>query len=98
MPPTPSAAVARLRDPRPLIAVEMRPPQAGLSSAQSMNTWIDMYHAVQRLAARDTIVFITDNAVGQAEEENLGHLASNLAGDVSPGRVVPFLTAKHSLD
>ncbi len=97
-PSSPSAVLARLRDPRPLIAVEMRPPQVGLSAAQSMNTWIDMYHAVQRLAARDTIVFITDNAVGQAEEENLGHLASNLAGDVSPARVVPFLTAKHSLD
>lgn len=96
--PTPSAALARLRDPRPLIAVEMRPPQAGLSSAQSMNTWIDMYHAVRRLAANDTIVFITDNAVGQAEEENLGHLAGNLAGDVNPAKVVPFLTAKHSLD
>src|SRR6185503_6464958 len=95
---SPSAALARLRDPAPLIAVEMRPPQVGLSAAQSMNTWIDMYHAVGRLAKRDTIVFITDNAVGQAEEENLGHLAANLAGDVSPAKLVPFLTAKHSLD
>lgn len=92
------AALERLRDPRPLIAIEMRPPPMGVSSAQSMNTWIDMYHAVRRLAAGDTIVFITDNAVGQAEEENLGHLAGNLAGDVNPAKVVPFLTAKHTLD
>ena len=98
MPAVPSAALARLRDPEPLIAVEMRPPQVGLSAAQSMNTWIDMYHAVRRLAARDTIVFFTDNAVGQAEEENLGHLAANLAGDVNSAKLVPFLTAKHSLD
>jgi hypothetical protein len=93
-----SAVLARLRSATPLIAVEMRPPQLGLSAAQSMNTWIDLHHAVRRLTARDTIVFITDNAVGQAEEENLGHLAANLAGDVNPAKLVPFLTAKHSLD
>jgi hypothetical protein len=95
---TSNPVLARLRSADPLLAVEMRPPQLGLSTAQSMNTWIDMHHAVRRLAARDTVVFITDNAVGQAEEENLGHLAANLAADVSPGKLVPFLTAKHSLE
>jgi hypothetical protein len=93
-----SAALARLRSPDPLVAVEMRPPQLGLSAAQSMNTWIDMHHAVRRLTARDTMVFITDNAVGQAEEENLGHLSGNLAGEVNAAKVVPFLTAKHTLE
>ena len=93
-----SSAFARLRDGRPLIAVELRPPQAGLTSARSMDHWIDMNHAIRRLAARDTVIFMTDNAVGQAEEENLGHLMANLAGDVSSSKLVPFLTAKHTLE
>ena len=94
----PTAVLARLSEPRPLVAVEMRPPSMGLSPARSMDTWIDMHHAIRRLAGRDTVVFMTDNAVGQAEEENLGHLMANLAGDVTPSRLVPFLTSKHSLE
>ncbi|MBI4500969.1 MAG: hypothetical protein HY700_07390 [Gemmatimonadetes bacterium] len=93
-----NAVLERLSAPKPLVAVEMRPPSMGLSSARSMDTWIDMHHAVRRLTARDTVVFMTDNAVGQAEEENLGHLMANLAGDVSPSQLVPFLTSKHSLE
>jgi hypothetical protein len=83
---------------RPLVAVELRPPRTGLSAAESMDSWIDMYHSIRRLAERDTMIFLTDNAVGQSEEENLNHLTSNLAGDVDPARLVPFLTCKHSLD
>src|ERR1051326_6885489 len=94
----PTAVLARLSEPPPLVAVEMRPPSMGLSPARSMDTWIDMHHAIRRLAGRDTVVFMTDNAVGQAEEENLGHLMANLAGDVTPSRLVPFLTSKHSLE
>jgi hypothetical protein len=63
-----------------------------------MDTWIDMYHSVRRLARNDTVIFLTDNAVGESEEENLRHLVTNLAGDVSADRLVPFLTSKHSLD
>ncbi|MFQ6045900.1 MAG: hypothetical protein ACE5PT_06015 [Gemmatimonadales bacterium] len=63
-----------------------------------MDSWIGMYHSVRRLARHDTIIFLTDNAVGQAEEENLNHLTGNLAGDVDPARVAPFLTCKHTLD
>jgi hypothetical protein len=63
-----------------------------------MDTWIDMYHSVRKLARRDTVVFLTDNAVGQSEEENLQHITANLAHEVDPARVVPFLTCKHSLD
>ena len=63
-----------------------------------MDSWIDMYHSIRRLARGDTIIFLTDNAVGQAEEENLNHLTSNLAGDVDPSRLVPFLTCKHTLE
>lgn len=63
-----------------------------------MDTWIDMAHEVRRLARHDTVLFLTDNAVGAAEEENLRHLAANLAGEIRPEQVVPFLTSKHSLE
>jgi hypothetical protein len=63
-----------------------------------MELWIDMYHSIQRLIRHDTIIFLTDNAVGLSEEENLAHLTANLAGDVDPSRIVPFLTSKHSLE
>jgi hypothetical protein len=78
--------------------VELRPPRTGLSSAATMELWIDMYHSIQRLNRHDTILFLTDNAVGLSEEENLGHLTANLAGDVDPSRIVPFLTSKHSIE
>jgi len=93
-----AALLDRLRDERPLIAVELRPPKSGLPAEQSMDTWIDMYHSVSRLARRDTVVFLTDNAVGVSEEENLRHLVTNLAGDVPPSKLVPFLTCKHTLE
>src|ERR687894_2635843 len=93
-----SSVLHRLREDRPLAAVELRPPRTGLSTAESMDVWIDMYHSIQRLARRDTLIFLTDNAVGLSEEENLAHLTANLAGDVDPRRIVPFLTSKHSLE
>jgi len=93
-----SSVLQRLREDRPLAAVELRPPRTGLSSAESMEIWIDMYHSIRRLARRDTIVFLTDNAVGLSEEENLAHLTANLAGDVDPRKIVPFLTSKHSIE
>ncbi len=93
-----SSVLQRLREDKPLAAVELRPPRTGLSHAESMDAWIDMYHAIHRLARRDTITFLTDNAVGLSEEENLAHLTANLAGDVDPARIVPFLTSKHSIE
>ncbi len=99
MPSTPQSSVlTRLREPRPLVAVELRPPRSGMSYADSVDAWIDMYHSLRRLARLDTLVFLTDNAIGQSEEENLAHLTANLAGELSPSRIVPFLTAKHPLD
>jgi len=88
----------RLKADEPLIGVELRPPRTGMSHRDSIDVWIDMYHAMERLARRDTIIFLTDNAVGTAEEENLGHLSANLSDRVDRHRVVPFLTAKHSLE
>jgi 5,10-methylenetetrahydrofolate reductase len=69
-----------------------------MSRADSIDVWIDMYHAMERLARRDTVIFLTDNAVGQAEEENLSHLSGNLPEEVDRRRVVPFLTSKHSIE
>ncbi len=88
----------RLIDPTPLLAVELRPPRRSLSGDQAMDAWIDVYHAVQRLSKSDTVVFLTDNAVGTGEEENLNHLIQNLGPDAVRERMVPFLTLKHSLD
>jgi hypothetical protein len=93
-----TSLLQRLREDRPLAAVELRPPRIGLSRAETMEVWIDMYHSLQRLGRRDTVVFLTDNAVGLSEEENLAHLTANLAGDVDPSRIVPFLTSKHSVE
>ena len=93
-----TSVLSRLRDSRPLVAVELRPPRSGMSYAESVDAWIDMYHSLRRLARLDTLVFLTDNAIGQAEEENLAHLTANLAGELTPSRIVPFLTAKHPLD
>lgn len=93
-----TSVLQRLREDRPLLAVELRPPRSGLSYADSLDAWIDMYHSIKRLARQDTLIFLTDNAVGTSEEENLGHLTANLAEEVTPGRVVPFLTCKHSVE
>jgi hypothetical protein len=93
-----TSVVRRLREDRSLVAVELRPPRTGMSYGASVDAWIDMYHSVRRLARQDTLIFLTDNAVGLAEEENLAHLTANLAGELAPARIVPFLTAKHSLD
>jgi len=80
------------------LSVELRPPQAGLQGARSMDDWIDTYHAIRRLTVAGRPVFITDNAVGRLEEENLRHLVANLGTDAERSRIVPFLTAKHPLD
>jgi hypothetical protein len=97
--PEPRAAILdRLRSDQPLVAVELRPPKADLPANRSMDTWIDMHHAVRRLARNDTVIFLTDNAVGEAEEENLRHLVTNLAEDRRDAPLVPFLTCKHSLE
>ncbi len=88
----------RLQDDRPLVAVEIRPPRSDLSYSDSLDTWIDMYHSIQPFGSRDTVLFVTDNAVGESEEENLRHLTTNLAGEIAPSRLVPFLTCKHPLE
>ncbi len=89
--------VSALRSGSPVVGVELRPPRAELAAGEGMNAWIDTYHAVRRLTRGGTFVFLTDSAVGMAEEDNLRHLVTNLGHDVPRQSVVPFLTAKHSL-
>jgi len=90
--------VDRLRRPGPLVTVELRPPPSGLAAAEGMDAWIDRNHSIRNLALKDTFVFLTDDAVGSQEEENLGHLAANVGSDVPLSRLVPFLTCKHSIE
>ena len=95
---TAGSLLQRLSRPEPLVAVELRPPRLGMGAARSMSVWIDMHHAVQRLARQDTFILLTDDAAGDHEEESLGHLAANLGGTADLGAVAPFLTCKHPLE
>jgi hypothetical protein len=88
----------RLRADEPLWGVELRPPLLTAGAGRELESWIDLYHVVRRLAGEDTLLFLTDNAVGAREEESLRHLQANLGGDADLSRVVPFLTAKHPLE
>lgn len=81
-----------------MFAAELRPPRAELAAAEGMDAWIDTYHAVRRLTRQGTFVFLTDSAVGAAEEDNLRHLVTNLGLDVPRERIVPFLTTKHAME
>src|SRR4030095_9250549 len=90
--------LAALHSGRSVFAAELRPPRAELAASEGMDAWIDTYHAVQRLTRQGTYVFLTDSAVGAQEEDNLRHLVTNLGKDVPRERIVPFLTAKHSLE
>ena len=63
-----------------------------------MGAWIDLHHSLGRLTSDDLFVFLTDNAVGAAEEENLAHVGANVGDDVDLRRIIPILTAKHTLD
>ena len=96
--PSESPFLRRLRREGPVISAELRPPPADLSGTESMDSWIDLHHALRRLSRRRTPVFLTDDAVGEREEQNLRHLTTNLAGELDPSIMAPFLTCKHSLD
>lgn len=78
--------------------MELRPPRAELESAEGMDAWIDIYHAIRSLTRHDVRVMVTDSAVGAQEENNLRHLVANLGDAVARHHIVPFLTTKHSLE
>jgi hypothetical protein len=96
---TPAEAfLARLSGPEPLMAVELRPPRADLDAGQSMDSWLGMHWTATQILQQDTVLLVTDGAIGAREEENLHHLVANLEEDVSRARLCPFLTTKHSLE
>ncbi len=88
----------RLRSPGLEITVELRPPQMDLPRAASIDSWFTMHSTLQQLAARGTLLFLTDSAVGTREEENLRHLVTNLEADVNRELACPFMTTKHTLE
>ena len=90
--------LSALRSGASVFAAELRPPRAELATAEGMDAWIDTYHAVRRLTRQRTFVFLTDSAIGAAEEDNLRHLVTNLGLDVPRERIVPFLTTKHAIE
>lgn len=81
-----------------MVSVELRPPSAELAGQAGMGAWIDIHHSLGSLTRDELFVFLTDNAVGAAEEENLAHVGANVEDDVDVRRIVPILTAKHSLE
>jgi 5,10-methylenetetrahydrofolate reductase len=81
-----------------LVTVELRPPRSDLPAKDGMSAWIDLHHTLGRLTRDDLFVFLTDNAVGAAEEENLAHVGANVGDAVDLRRIVPILTCKHTLD
>jgi len=87
-----------LRRPGPLVTMELRPPRADLEAPAGIAAWIDLHHTLRRLLAEEIFVFLTDNAVGAMEEENLAHVGGNVGEDVDLRRIVPILTAKHTLE
>jgi 5,10-methylenetetrahydrofolate reductase len=97
-PGEPPTFLRSLGSEEPLVTVELRPPRADLAAANGLDAWIDTHHAVNRLTRAGRFVFLTDNAVGTDEEENLAYLESNFADETDVARVVPFLTTKHSLE
>jgi len=88
----------KLLEPGPMVAVELRPPRSNLQAGKSMEAWIDLHHSLSRLTSEELFVFLTDNAVGEAEEESLAHVAANLGDEADLRRIIPILTAKHSLE
>ncbi|MGQ0733135.1 MAG: hypothetical protein ACT4QD_05695 [Acidobacteriota bacterium] len=93
-----SSFLQTLRQSTPTISVELRPPRAELETPAGIDAWIDTYHAIRSLGRQHVRILITDSAVGAQEENNLRHLVTNLGAEVARTHVVPFLTAKHSLD
>ena len=97
-PGTGTLLLEELTRPGPFVSVELRPPKADLEAGVGMGEWIDLHHALGRLARAGRFVFLTDNAVGAEEEESLAHVGANVGDTVDLRHIVPILTCKHSLD
>jgi 5,10-methylenetetrahydrofolate reductase len=95
--PADALILKALAEPGPLVTVELRPPRTDVDSSGSMSAWIDLHHSLRRLTRDELFVFLTDNAVGSAEEESLAHVGANVGESVDLRRIVPILTTKHTL-
>ncbi|MEX2465378.1 MAG: hypothetical protein WD995_00625 [Gemmatimonadota bacterium] len=95
---TDTLLMEELTRPGPFVSVELRPPKADLDAGVGMGEWIDLHHALGRLAREGRFVFLTDNAVGAEEEESLAHVGANVGDTVDLRHIVPILTCKHSLE
>ncbi|MGD2047721.1 MAG: hypothetical protein PVH96_16035, partial [Gemmatimonadota bacterium] len=82
----------------PLVTVELRPPRTDLGREGVLAAWIDLHHTLGRLTRDERFVFLTDNAVGAAEEESLAHIGANAGEAIDLRRIVPILTTKHKLE
>ncbi|HKK92438.1 MAG TPA: hypothetical protein VJ925_03350 [Longimicrobiales bacterium] len=80
------------------VMVELRPPLADLDRDERIDAWIDLHDTMGRLVRDGHWILLTDDAVGEEEEENLGHSLANLPPEVPRDRIVPILTCKHPLD
>ncbi len=87
-----------LKSSESIYTVELRPPPSRLSSSDAMTNWIDLNQSIRTLARADNFIFLTDDAVGSEEEENLAHISSNVGADIPHSRIVPFLTCNHTLE
>jgi hypothetical protein len=87
-----------LRSEASVRAAELRPPPASLDPASSLEAWIDFDLGVRRILDAGRYLLLTDDAVGEAEEESLRVLVTNLGPGADLSRVVPFLTLRHSLE
>ena len=83
---------------RLLLNVEMCPPKMDLPLEQSVDAWIDSNHLMRKIASLGRFVFMTDGAIGRREEPNLRHVTINLGKESDRARIIPILTAKHSLE
>ncbi|MGE0157842.1 MAG: hypothetical protein AB7T31_00445 [Gemmatimonadales bacterium] len=95
--PSQALILEALARPGPLVTVELRPPRTDVDASGSMAAWIDLHHSLRRLTKQELFVFLTDNAVGAAEEESLAHVGANVGDDVDLRRILPILTTKHTL-
>ncbi len=97
---TPASALllSALSQPGPLVSIELRLPRTDVDPSGSMAAWIDLHHSLGRLTREGVFVFLTDNAVGAAEEESLAHVGANVGDSVDLRRIVPILTTKHTLE
>lgn len=96
--PSDALILDALAAPGPLVTVELRPPRTDLGRDGVMAAWIDLHHTLGRLTREELFVFLTDNAVGAAEEESLAHIGANVGDTIDLRRIVPILTTKHTLE